>query len=788
MIAQVALALPFLPPFDYQVPPELEGRMELGGRVLVPFGTTERVGYLVGFREESEFSGLKSVLAALDPKPLLSPSQRSFLDWVADYYCASVAEIYETALPGALKPKIKRPLSVLHWPQTLSPAERTYLEQAQGKDLLALEHKAKFETFGPLVRRGLEEGFLQTNYQVKPLEFLNQPTYRLLGTPKPGRKGSKREQLLGLLGQKPWTPLSEVKALLPSPQALLRQLVAAGELETQTQPLLGPTLSPTRPFLDLSPEQTAATQVLTEALGAFRCFLLKGVTGSGKTEVYLHLARKVLESNRKVLILLPEISLTPQAIERFQGRFGEAIAVMHSQMAEGQRVQEWLKIKEGRALVVIGARSAIFAPLEGIGLIVVDEEHDGSYKQQEAPFYHARDLAIKLGQDQGALVILGSATPSVESFHHAQTGKYGLLELKTRVRGQAPPLLQVIDLKNQPRVKGVFYLSSLLYERLKENLAQGRQGILFLNRRGYASCLSCKACETPVLCPHCDVTMTWHQATSQLLCHHCGEKSFYPSRCKSCGEKKFSIEGFGTQRVERDLKLLFPQARFLRLDRDSTSGKGALEESLAAIEQGKVDFVVGTQMIAKGHDFPNVGLVAILYADLSLNIPDIRSSERSFQLFAQVSGRAGRGAEHAGEAWLQTYNPSHFAVQAAIHQDYEEFFAIEAARRQEMGMPPFSRLIQIRTSDRDPQKAQAAAEALGAVVRDYQESLGFELLDLQEAPIAKINNRFYWHLLFRTQKPKALKRFLVELLGNRKTYGLKGSSRLSLDVDPTLFL
>lgn len=789
MILRVSLALPFLGAFDYSCPPELAAGLKPGVRLLVPFGPSERIGWLVELLEDSEVKGVKPILAVIDKEPLFDEAQQAFLSWVARYYACGPAEVFEAALPAALKPKFSRKLGLGELPQNLSPEELSYLEKAQGQDPKSLERKAAWERFGPLVKQGLKEGWAQVDYTPKALEESGETWVRRLKAPeKPPRANSKRAQLEELFKQTPKLSLRQIERAINNPKDMLRKAEALGEIQSFVE-MVEPPLEIRRDrFLELNDQQAASLAALQAALGGFAPFLLKGVTGSGKTEVYLQIAAEVLEAGRQVLILLPEISLTPQAIQRFSERFGQAIAVLHSQMADGQRAQEWLKIKNGRASVVIGARSAIFAPLSKIGLIVVDEEHDSSYKQQEAPHYNARDLALKLGQDHQALVILGSATPSVESYYNVQRGKYQLLELTTRIGGSDPPKLQVINLKDARRVKGVFYLSSELYERMQQNLAQGRQAILFLNRRGYAACLICKACEAPFLCPRCDVAMTWHQAKGRLLCHHCAEQAFYPSKCPACGEGKFGLDGIGTQRVERDLRILFPNARFLRIDRDTVSKRGALEAAIAQVEQGEVDFLIGTQMIAKGHDFRNVGLVAVVFADLGLNIPDFRSSERGFQLFAQVSGRAGRGEEQLGEAWLQTYNPTHEAIEAAVKQDYQKFFSFEAERRQTLALPPFARWIQLRVSDPNPERAAEAAQGLGEVLRDYQASLQFDLMGPEPAPIAKMADRYYWHLLLSVQRPAAVKDLLLKVLPHRKTYGLKSSGRVTLDVDPYLFL
>jgi len=785
LIAEVSLSLPFLGPFDYKVPIALTKQSFVGARVLVPFGPQKKIGWITALKDHSSVSKTRPILGLLDIKPIFWSKQLTFLDWVATYYLCQKAEVYEAALPGALKPKPKKTYLLGIPPEDLDPEKLAYLRQINGKEI-SLVSQASTSTQQTWVESGVKQGYLTQTYGAAQVEIKIDLLYQLGDQEIEARKGSKKSQLIDLFREQTELSLSQLKEGVKTAGPILKKMVSAGEVKT-TQQWPIKTIHG-QAFLPLNDEQATAYQTLNGQLGSFGAFLLKGVTGSGKTEVYLHLTRSVLEQGRQVLILLPEIALTHQVIRRFTERFGERIAVLHSQMAEQKRAQEWLKIRQGHADVVIGARSAIFAPLENIGLIVVDEEHDHSFKQQEAPFYNARDLSLKLGQMHKAVVLLGTATPSVESFQHCQTDKYRLLELNQRAVGSPPPELKIVNLKESARVKGVFYLSEQLYQRLREIKDQGLGSILFLNRRGYAACLSCKACDTPVLCPHCDIAMTWHKASNQLICHHCGERSYYPKQCKACKEKSFGLEGIGTQRVERDLKILFPQGRFLRIDRDTMANKLALSQAIQKIENQEVDFVIGTQMIAKGHDFPNIGLVAILFADLSLNIPDIRSSERSYQLFAQVSGRAGRKKDLNGEAWLQTYNPEHFAVQAAIKQNYLEFFKEEIGRRKELFMPPFVRLIQIRISDPSPPKAEESAKDFAEIIGIYQADLEFEMLGPEEAPISKINNRFYWHLLLRTNRPTELKALLDHVVPNRKSYNLKGSGRITIDIDPYLFL
>ncbi len=618
-------------------------------------------------------------------------------------------------------------------------------------------------------------------YHLERPDLLSQP-WLSLGNPltKPPREGSKKALLLAALSQGA-RPEAALRKELGNAGEAIAPLIRLGAV-TRTQ---RPTEEEAKKifaslFIPLNEEQSLALSPITKNLKEtqFRVFLLSGVTGSGKTEIYLQAVKTCLQLHRQALILLPEISLTPQAVERFQERFGSRVAVLHSGLAEKERARQWQRVEKGFADVVIGARSAIFAPLSNIGLIVVDEEHDQSYKQQESPYYQARDLAVKWGMSHQATVLLGTATPSVESFFNAEKGKYELLTLKNRANNQPLPPIEVVNLQESPRQKGVFYLSLELYQKLKENLAAKRQAMIFLNRRGFAAFLTCRACEAPVLCDHCSLALTWHQNQQSLICHSCGARKFYPRSCASCGHEKFQNEGIGTQRVERDLSRLFPQARFLRMDRDSLSRKGELERQMSLIHQKKVDFVVGTQLISKGHDFKGIGLVAVLLADMSLNIPDFRSSERSFQLFSQVVGRAGRGEEE-GMALIQTYNPTHRALEAALQHDYLKFFQEEKEKRELLGYPPFARLLLIRISHEKEEKLHLEAKRLVAIFQGILE--GERLLGPKEAPHYKAADRFYLQILIQG---KSLTRFKGRLKALLVSGSLKSPARISFDVDP----
>ncbi|NQU64463.1 MAG: primosomal protein N' [SAR324 cluster bacterium] len=607
------------------------------------------------------------------------------------------------------------------------------------------------------------------------------------------RKGSMTNQILDWFRSENELRLQTVLDRFPNAKPQINSLVKKGVLKKKRKQIpigSSPETIHTDLFIEPNTEQRVAIETLSSAIiqKTYRTFLLHGVTGSGKTEVYLYAVKETIQQGRTVLILIPEISLTPQAVSRFRERFGDRIAVLHSGMVEKERTQEWWKIKRKLCDIVIGARSAIFAPLANIGLIVVDEEHDTSYKQQESPFYNARDAAVKIASEQNGVAILGSATPSIESYFNLSSKKYTLLQLKKRVEQQSLPTFELIDLKKEQRQKGAFYLSQPLVQHLKEVLQNQKQALMFLNRRGYAAFLSCTSCELPVLCKNCSIALTWHRTQQRLICHHCGFSQSYPQNCPHCNEKSFNLEGIGTQRVERDLKLLFPEARFLRMDRDTVRKRGSLEINIDKINSRQVDFIIGTQLISKGHDFKHIGIVCIIFADMSLNIPDFRSSERSFQLISQVSGRAGRNETGSGLALIQSYNPDHFAFQTAINHDFTSFFSQEMQMRKELDNPPFTRQILIKISDKNPEKVEKSAATLGSILKKYAANSNFQVLGPMESPLQKINNRYYWQILIKSVEIVKAKNVLGDLLFNRKDWQVKTGSRISIDVDPMTML
>ncbi len=800
MIVKIAVGVPLIESYDYLVPEVFQNRITTGIRVLVPLGNRDVIGVVVGHSRIAVVDNLREILDIVDYRPVFSQRMLGFTHWISRYYFCGWAEVLESAIPRGLKPRLKRVIvTAANSDQLQLPdqEEKALLSSLEGKPHTFLGSKSckisaekvskwrKNGLFGfktVLERKTLPEAFeewltLNTDHETSP---------KL-------RKGSKADLIITALNKRSKIRLKEIKKDFSNITPVIKKLIRQNLVSISQEPVQITTPAPNiraDSFKKLYPEQLSAFQQIQQTIqtGIFQTHFLFGVTGSGKTEVYLHAVKETLQQGKSALILIPEISLTPQAVERFQERFGGRIAVLHSGLSDRERAIEWWKIDTGQCDIVIGARSAIFAPLENIGLIVVDEEHDSSYKQQETPFYNARDAAVKLGSDMKATVILGSATPSIESFFNTKNGKYKLLELTRRANLKPLPTTRIISLKDEKRQKGVFYLSKVLVESLKNTLLAGKQTLVFLNRRGFASYLSCKSCELPYLCHNCSIAMTWHKTKKLLICHHCGSSQSYPRNCDSCGHPSFRMEGIGTQRVEQDLARLFPEGRFLRMDRDSIQKKGALEKNIELINNHAVDFVVGTQLISKGHDFKHIGLVCIVLADMSLNIPDFRSSERSFQLISQVSGRAGRDEQGEGVTLIQTYNPGHFAVRTAVENDYQAFFNEEIVLREALNNPPYTRLILLKISSSRPEQARKTAADLAGMINKNESDADFQLMGPIEAPIFKVNNRYYWQLLIKTAKPAVVKSMLKGIVTDRQRFKPVGATRLSVDVDPYMLL
>jgi len=538
---------------------------------------------------------------------------------------------------------------------------------------------------------------------------------------------------------------------------------------------------------ELVPNQEAILAEILKGVHSkrFAPFLIYGVTGSGKTEVYLRAIEEVLNQGREAIVLVPEISLTPQLLSRFKDRFGENLSLLHSKLGRGERYDQWRRIWKGEVKIAVGARSAIFAPFRNVGIIIVDEEHDPSYKQEEKLRYHARDLAVVRAKQDEATLLLGSATPSLESFHNAERGKFHLLRLPERIEGRPLPRVEVVDMKNE---KGL--LSEKVRAALEKNIKDKKQSLLFLNRRGFAHFILCPDCGFTFKCPNCTVTLTYHLRDRSLQCHYCNYQIRAPGDCPRCGGHRLQGMGIGTERLEQDIRSLFPETQVGRMDRDTTSRRRSHQQILKSLESGKIDILVGTQMIVKGHDFPNVTFVGVVSADTSLHFPDFRSSERTFQLLTQVAGRAGRG-EVFGEVVIQTFNPDHYSIQKAKDHDFIGFYQEENQFRRALDYPPFSRLINFRLVGNSEKKTKAVSEEMGRIGRDLLKrgyGKGIEILGPSAAPFAKMRGKFRWQMLAKGKSPKLLHQFAQELAFRLEEETKGKGVNLDIDVDPIFIL
>ena len=720
---------------DYSVPETLAERVDVGSRVRVPFRDKSALATVVATLEQSNVGGIRPIEAIVGEGPVLSEPLLELAKWMSAYYCCPLETVMRSLLPQVIRK------AEIGWKKQL------FVQPARKID------NEEFENLRKRAPRQAEllEAIARLNSPIRAAELL--------------RKTSLDNQTLRALAKRGLVELRE-EAVERDPHAG-EQFVATSKLE-------------------LNAEQAAALKQIANALASAensRPILVHGVTGSGKTEIYLQAIRAALDRGRSAIVLVPEISLTPQTVERFKGRFAEArdaVAVLHSHLSGGERHDEWHKIHSGRARIVIGARSAVFAPLKNLALIIVDEEHETTYKQEEAPRYHARDVAVVRAKIEKCTVVLGSATPSLESYHNATTGKYDLLTLTQRVDDQRMPLMRIVDLR-QERRKGKIapILSEKLSQAIAKRLEKREQTILFLNRRGFSTSLLCSNCGEVRDCPNCSVALTFHRHMARLSCHLCGHTAAVPKKCPACGKDALIYAGFGTEKVESTVSHLFPKANVRRMDADSMTRKEAYRETLRNFRTGKIDILVGTQMIAKGLHFPNVTLVGIINADLALHLPDFRAGERTFQLLTQVAGRAGRG-ETTGEVFVQTYTPFSPSIQFARHHDFAGYFQQELEFRERCDFPPFKHAILITVRSAHEGRAKLSAETL---VRRLKESLGSEFIlgDATPAPLEKLQGQFRFHILLRGEAIMRLSRLVRETLDKLP---LPEDVLATVDVDP----
>ncbi|GGG82673.1 primosomal protein N' [Paenibacillus radicis (ex Gao et al. 2016)] len=831
MIAKVIVDVPSRQtdrPFDYEVPPAMQDWIEVGSRVGVPFGGRVLQGFVIGFAETAgiDAARIKPLSELLDPVPPLLPDLIELAEWISDKYCCSWIAALQAMIPAALKGKAQRLIS-------LNPDEAeegdglTSLLPVELADWLAKQGQAKLETVqerfpqhAAAVKMALREGVLleqasiRDRLAVRKVLTVFPPHDRAAAEEAlaafPVRAAKQRELLAFMLERGEPMPLAVMLAEAGGSPASVRSLVDKGllglrEVEQQRDPYAGREFRHTEPLPLMEGQQAVYERIAASvSRGEPQALLLHGVTGSGKTEVYLQSIQHCLELGKQAIVLVPEISLTPQMVERFKGRFGDAVAVLHSRLSNGERYDEWRKIRSRRVQVAIGARSAIFAPFERIGLIIIDEEHESSYKQEESPKYHARDVAVKRARQHGAAVVLGSATPSLESFAAASRPpapgrESGLLPMPNRVGDRPMPPVDVIDMRAELLEGNRSMFSRRLHAALAERLERGEQSVLLLNRRGYSTFVMCRSCGYTAACTHCDISLTYHQKTRALRCHYCGHAELAPKNCPSCESEHIRYFGTGTQKVEEELAKLFPGIRVIRMDVDTTTEKNAHEKLLKQFGDREADVLLGTQMVAKGLDFPFVTLVGVIAADTSLNLPDFRAAERTFQLLTQVAGRAGR--HHLpGEVVVQTYTPEHYAILTAQHHDYAAFIREELKHRGVMGYPPFCRLVLVTMSHEQLAQLSSVSEQFASRLRELAAAEGvldsldsgskraLEVLGPVSSPISRMKDRYRFQVVIKYRGnidvPALLRKATAPFLeGPAQKQVL-----FSIDVDPQVIL
>ena len=807
-VAKVIVDVPTMQtdqPFTYLVPENLNEQLAVGMRVEVPFGNGNRhvQGFVLAIEpmaatvlDETNVQ-LKELVAVLDLKPVLNTEMLALADYMKEKTFAFKITCLQTMLPSVMRADYQKyiyltdELSEELQDQLFYGLEEISWDQAQERgilpQLMALRKQQKVDIRYEVTTRNKVKmvRFIQAAKEFEQLEEIR------LGL----RKGAKKkEQLLYYLQRLGTEKVSAVKEMkeLGFSTALLNEAAKNGwltfiEKEAYRDPFANQTFEKTT-ALSLNAEQQVAVETILQSVQEqqSQTYLLEGITGSGKTEVYLQVIAEVLNQGKTAIMLVPEISLTPQMVQRFKSRFGEHVAVMHSGLSQGEKYDEWRKIERGEAEVVVGARSAIFAPIENIGVIIVDEEHEASYKQEETPRYHARDLAIWRSEYHHCPVVLGSATPSLESRARAQKNVYQRLRLTQRANQAATlPTIDVVDMRKEVENGNVSSFSMSLQEKLQERLEKNEQSVLLLNRRGYSSFVMCRDCGYVLPCPNCDISLTLHMDSKTMKCHYCGHEERIPYRCPNCGQDKIRYYGTGTQKVEEELQTLLPESRILRLDVDTTRRKGAHEKILRTFGEGQADILLGTQMIAKGLDFPNVTLVGVLNADTALNLPDFRSSERTFQLLTQVSGRAGR-AEKPGEVIIQSFNPEHYAIQLAKAQDYEDFYTKEMYIRHRGDYPPYYFTVQITASH--PEENEAAKQMF-QIATKLKQGLSPQAILLGPTPnaIMRVNNRYFYQVIIKYKQEPMLQPLLKEILTDTQRATARGL-KLSIDAEPMNFI
>jgi primosomal protein N' (replication factor Y) len=836
MYVQVAVNIPTDKVFSYSVPERLRHTVAVGKLVMVPFGRKRISGYIVECSDSSPHESVKDILDILGPEPFFNEDDLSLFRWISDYYLYPIGKTIHELTPGGIslssekwitsriftssepQPLPDTPMSGVHDADTEPEGSMVSRHPSTNQKLTPLEHEIM--TIVDREPKGIAAARLKKmlgrekiDRSVKSLcrmgwidieERLRRPrvaakkerivTYDDNGRFS-GKLTDKQSRLIDYVRQAGSVPMAVLRNEFKDVSSLVGALEKKGLLCVREKDVYrsagyGVTAAEAATVIP-NEEQEAALAEITAGIesGEYAPYLLHGVTGSGKTEVYLQAIAAARKLGGGAIYLVPEISLTPQLIQRVMGRFAaDDIAVIHSDVPQSLRYDQWRKIQTGEINIVIGARSALFAPVRNLKLIIVDEEHDKSYKQEERLCYHARDLALVKARLHAAVAVLGSATPAVQTFFNAAKGKYRYLALSRRVEDKPLPVVKIVDMKGEQDESGESpILSRYLKEAVGRALTAGKQVLLFLNRRGFNTYLFCRDCGHVFLCPNCDVTLTYHAGDAVLKCHYCDYTEARPILCPACACPRIGRYGIGTERLEEEVGKYFPTARIGRVDSDTMARRGSYEEIMNAVRNGNIDILVGTQMIAKGHDYPGITLVGVVGADMGLNMPDFRAAERTFQILTQVSGRSGRG-DSPGQVVIQTFNPDHYAVQRAQYHHYEGFYSDELPLRQALFYPPFSRIINLQISCLQRDQGRRDVERVGRLARQLSETVSLkgkiDIVGPAEAPFPKIKGRYRWQILLKGTNPWSLKTLALEIIA--KTADLK--LEIKADVDPASFM
>lgn len=820
--ANIVFPIPVDSKFSYAIPEGLLEKAKIGVRALAPFGRSDKEteGVIVELTDNPEIENVKEIIDILDDEPFYSGEMLKLTKWMSEYYFSSWGDAIKTATPAGVNIISKRVVNInelQNRDEILSELAKSAPLQAQILTTLAWEGKMTIKKLkARLNNQGLysalssleSKGYISISTQISAplIKPVTAHVVRLI-KPVPNvivemedirRKSPKQAQTLEMLiaREDQLTLLSDLAKLVDTTTASIKSLEKRGyisleEIEIFRDPLEGELFIESK-NLKLNQDQSQALNDIIQSIEKEKheIFLLYGVTASGKTEVYMQAIGKMLEKGKGSIVLVPEISLTPQTVFRFASRFGKRVTVLHSKMSLGERYDQWRRIKSGQADIVVGARSAIFAPMPNLGLIVIDEEHETSYKQDDTPRYHAREVAIKRAEITNAVVVLGSATPSLESFYKATRKEYRLLNLPTRIDDVKMPPVEVVDMRlelTQKKNRSIF--SQSLRSAIEDRLAREEQVILFLNRRGFSTFILCRECGYVAKCRNCDISLTYHSSGESLICHHCNHHERVPQVCPNCKGNYIRHFGTGTQKVEEETHKAFPEASIERMDVDTTTRRGAYKRILEAFKEREIDILIGTQMLAKGLDFPNVTLVGVISADTAINLPDFRAGERTFDLLTQVAGRSGRG-QAGGEVIIQTYNPEHYSILSAQDHDYRSFYRQEITNRELLLYPPFSHFARILLRGLSENTTMKTTEVLESILRSYQEANfpELEILGPSPAPLAKIKNFYRWQILLKSPDPIEIGKLVNMAFEKLPSQITKGEVDVIIDMDPMTIL